>query len=211
MTAPTLIDDAPVHAPLTADALLFGTGAETAEELGRAISELDVTRSALRPIRRLSSSAVAAVEREIATVTDSLLDVDLGDVLLSAWQTYSKLTDAAHRTLAISGSEEIVSLVSHTVRSTYAPHVDLVVDGVLIHSFTFDLEIVFEVMPLQAVVRAGTLAALRGGECTVTATLSLDGTELAKTVRTVDLALTMRLHPPRPLITSSGATQPFPN
>jgi hypothetical protein len=208
MTVPTLIDDSPVHLPLTADALLFGAGADTAETLSRAISELGVTRSALRSVRRLSGSAVAVVDREIATVTESLLDLDLGDVLLSAWQKYSKLTGAARRTLAVSGSEEIVSLVAHKIQSTYSPHVDLVVDGVLIHSFTFELAITFEVMALQAVVSAGTLAALRGGGCVITANLGLEGVELVRTARPVDLELIVRLHPPRPLITSSVVSQP---
>jgi hypothetical protein len=145
------------------------------------------------------------VDREIGTVTDGLLNLDLGDVLLSAWQRYAKLTDAARRTLAVSGSEEIVPLAAHTVRSTYAPYVDLVANGVRIHSFKFELEIVFELTALQAIVRAGTLVALRGGECVVTATLSLDGVHLAKKDRTVDLELMVRLHPPRPLLTSSVA------
>jgi hypothetical protein len=203
MTVPTLIDDPMVQEPMSADALLFGSAADTAEAVGNAINELGITRTAMRSVRRLSTSAVAVVDREIGTVTDGLLDLDLGDVLLSAWRKYTKLTDAARRTLAVSGSEEIVGLAAHTVRSTYAPHVDLVADGLRIHSFKFELEIVFELTALQAIVRAGTLTALRGGECVVTATLGLDGIQLARKQRTVDLELMVRLHPPRPLITSS--------
>ncbi len=205
MTVPTLIDDPIVRAPLSADALLFGSAAETVEALGDALNELGITRTALRSVRRLSTSAVAVVDHEIGAVTDGLLNLDLGDVLLAAWQKYAKLTDAARRTLAVSGSEEIVPLAAHTVRSTYAPHVDLVANGVRIHSFKFELEIVFELTALQAIVRAGTLTALRGGECVVTAALSLDDVQLAKKDRPVDLELMVRLHPPRPLIDSSVA------
>jgi len=205
MTVPTLIDDPIVRAPLSADALLFGSAAETVEALGDALNELGITRTALRSVRRLSTSAVAVVDHEIGAVTDGLLNLDLGDVLLAAWQKYAKLTDAARRTLAVSGSEEIVPLAAHTVRSTHAPHVDLVANGVRIHSFKFELEIVFELTALQAIVRAGTLTALRGGECVVTAALSLDDVQLAKKDRPVDLELMVRLHPPRPLIDSSVA------
>ena len=205
MTAPTLIDDPIVQAPLSADALLFGSAAKTVDALGDALNELGTTRTALRSVRRLSTTAVAVVDREIGTVTDGLLNLDLGDVLLSAWQKYAKLTDAARRTLAVSGSEEIVPLAAHTIRSTYSPHVDLVVNGVRVHSFKFELEIVFELTALQAIVRAGTLTALRGGECVVTAVLSLDGVQLVKKIRPVDLELMVRLHPPRPLLTSSVA------
>jgi hypothetical protein len=203
MSVPTLIDDPVAQEPMSADALLFGSGVDTADAVGNAINELGITRTAMRSVRRLSTSAIAVVDREIGTVTDGLLDLDLGDVLLSAWRKYTKLTDAARRTLAVSGSEEIVGLAAHTVRSTYAPHIDLVADGLRIHSFKFELEIVFELTALQAIVRAGTLTALRGGECVVTATLGVDGIQLARKECTVDLELMVRLHPPRPLITSS--------
>lgn len=202
MTVPTLIDDPIVQAPLSADALLFGSAAETVDAVGDAINQLGITRTALRSVRRLSPSAIAVVDREIGTITGGLLNLDLGDVLLSAWRKYTKLTDAARRTLVISGSEEIVPLARHTVRSAYSPHVDLIASGVRIHSFKFELGIVFELTALQAIVRAGTLTALRGGECVVTARLSLDGIQLAHKDRSVDLELMVRLHPPRTLITS---------
>ena len=205
MTSTTLAADRPVDTPLTAGELLFGTGSQPAEALGQAISERHATHTALRRVRRLSSSAAGLVDREVATVTDGLLDLDVGDVLIAAWQRHAKLTEAARRTLAISGSEEIVSLASHSIQSKYAPHVDLVVNGVLVHCFKFVLEIVVEVAALDAVVRAGTLAILRSGECVMTASLTLDGVRLADARRTADLELVVRLDPPRPLITSSVA------
>ncbi|MFI7061815.1 hypothetical protein ACIBL3_12585 [Kribbella sp. NPDC050124] len=203
MTTSTLIDDPVVQAPMSADALLFGSATGAVKALSDAINERGTTRTAMLSVRRMSSPAIAVVDREIGSITGGLLNLDLGDVLLSAWRKYAKLTDAARRTLAISGSEEIVPLAQHTVRSTYSPHVDLIANGLLIHSFKFELEIVFELTALQAVVRAGTLTALAGGKCVVTATLSLDGAQLARKSRPVDLELMVRLQPPRPLITSS--------
>jgi hypothetical protein len=191
--------------PLTANVLLFGAGAQRAEALGQAISEHDSTRNALRSIRRLSGSAAVMVDREVATAMAGLLELDLGDVLIAAWQKHAKLTEAARRTLASSDSEEIVSLASHRIQSTYSPHVDLAVDGTLVHCFRFVLEIAVEVGALDVVVRDGRLATLRGGECKMTATLRLDGVRLAAARRTTDLDLIVRLHPPRPLIRSSVA------
>jgi hypothetical protein len=205
MTSTTFADDRPVYTPLTAGALLFGSESRTSEALEKAISEHDATRTALRKIRRLSSSAAGLVDREIATVTEGLLDLDLGDVLIAAWQKHSKLTEAARRTLAISGSEEILSLASHTIESTYSPHVDLVVNGTLVHCFKFVLDIAVEVSALDAVVRSGTLAMVRSGECVMTATLNLAGARLVSAGRTADVEPIVRLHPPRPLITSSVA------
>lgn len=194
-----------LYAPLTAGAFLFGDspGAHTAEAVAQAISQQGAARSALRSVRRLSASSVETVDREIGSVTGRLLDLDLGEILVSSWQKYSKLIESAERTLAAPGSEEIVELVTHRVSSTYTPHVDLAVERTLVHSFEFELELVFDVIGLEAVVREGALAMVRAGECVVTATLTLDGARLAKKRHLVNLDLMVRLDPPRPLISES--------
>lgn len=204
MTATTLVDDRPVYTPLTAKSLLFGAKAQTAEKaLLQAISQYDASRTAIRPVRRLSRSAAGQVDRDVAAAADGLLEMDLGDVLIAAWQQHSKLTEAAHRTL--DGGEEIVSVPAHSIKSTYSPRVDLVVNNDLIHSFKFALGIIVEVTALEAVVRDGTLAMLRGGKCVMKATLSLAGVRVAGARRTVDLQLAVRLDSPRPLIKSPVA------
>ncbi|MEV5961263.1 hypothetical protein AB0L70_05830 [Kribbella sp. NPDC051952] len=199
MTTTTLVDDRPVHTPLTAKALLFGAGSQTAEDaLVRAISQHDASRTALRRVRRLSRSAAGMVDREVAAAADGLLEMDLADVLLAAWQKHSKLTEAAERTLA-DGSEEIVSLTAHSIKSTYSPRVDLVVNGELIHSFKFVLGIVVEVASLDAVVQAGTLTMVQGGECVTTATLTLAGVRLVGARQSISLNLAVHLQSPHPL------------
>ena len=206
MTATTLADDRAVHTPLTAKALLFGAKSRTAEDaLAQAIRLHDASRTALRPVRRLSRSAAGLVDREVAAAADGLLNMNLGEVMLAAWQKHSKLTEAARRTLADSDTEEIVSLAAHSIKSTYAPRVDLIVNGELIHSFRFVLGIVVEVAALDAVVRGGTLVTIRGGDCVITATLTLAGVRLVGARQTVDLDLAVRLPEPRPLLTSPVA------
>lgn len=199
MTDSTLVLDVTAPAPVTVSALLSGDGS-VADVIEQTISDEDVAGAALRSVRRLPQSAIASVDHEVASMTEGLLDLDLGDLLITGWRKYAKLTDAARRTLAVPGSREIVTLATHRIRSAYTPRVDLVVNGATLHSFEFALEIVFEVTALEAVVRAGTLASLNGGRCVVTATLSLDGARLAGRQRTVDLELLLRLDPPRPLI-----------
>jgi len=195
-----------LYAPLTAGAFLFGEspGADTAAAVAHAISQQGAARSALRSVHRLSASAVESVDREIGSVTDRLLELDLGELLVSSWQKYSALVESARRTLAAPGSEELVELVTHRVSSTYCPHVDLTVERTLIHSFEFELELVFDLIGVEAVVREGALAALHAGECAVTATLALDGARLAKKRHLVNLDLMVRLDPPRALISDSA-------
>lgn len=195
----TLVQDATAPAPLTVSALLSGDGS-VADAIEQTISDEDLTGTALRSVRRLTRSAIAVTDHEVAAMTEGMLDLDLGDLLLVGWRKYTKLTDAARRTLAVAGSREIVSLAAHRIRSAYRPRVDLVVNDATVHSFEFELDIVFDVTALEAVVRAGTLASLTGGSCVVTARLSLGGARLAEQQRTVDLELFLRLDPPRPLI-----------
>lgn len=195
----TLVQNATAPAPLTVSALLSGDGS-VADAIEQTISDEDLTGTALRSVRRLTRSAIAVADHEVAAMTEGLLDLDLGDLLLFGWRKYTKLTDAARRTLAVAGSREIVSLAAHRIRSAYRPRVDLVVNDATVHSFEFELDIVFDVTALEAVVRAGTLASLTGGSCVVTARLSLDGARLAEQQRTVDLELFLRMDPPRPLI-----------
>jgi hypothetical protein len=198
--------------PLTARGFVFdsATGAGTVQEVGEAISRLGVARSALRAVRRLSRSVLTTVDQEIGQVADGMLDIDLGDALVHGWRKHSALTDSARRTLARPGSEEVVLLASRRVTSTYRPHVDLLVDHRLVNSFEFELQLVFDVTGLAAVVRAGDLVALRGGDCLVTATMTLEGALIARRQHRVDPELIVRLDPPTAWSNSPPRHRPRP-
>jgi hypothetical protein len=182
-------------------------GADTAEVLARSLSEHDVARSALRGVRRLSGSALRIVDCEIATVAAGLLDIDLGDALVSAWRKYSAMTEAAERTLAVPGSEEVVVLTSHRVACTYQPQVELLVDGKKITTFEFDMTVVLDLDGVVAVVRLGELVALRCGDCTITATLKLKEATLAQKQGHRDLGLVVPLESPLPLLSDGTITK----
>lgn len=177
-----------------------GSGIDTADAIGKAISKHGVAKATFRGVRRLSGSALETVNKEIGTVTDSLLDMDLGDILVSGWSKYSALTESARRTLAVPASEEVVVLARHRITCTYHPRVDLLIDGTRLNSFEFELTFRFMVTGLSAVVRSGDLVALRGGECHVTGMLSLEGKELADQEGNLDLGLLIRLNRPIPLV-----------
>jgi hypothetical protein len=187
--------------PLTALAFLLDNveGADAAEALARQLGEHHVARTALGGLRRLSGSALRAVDGEIAAVAAGLLDLGLGDNLVSAWRKYAAMTSAAERTLAAAGSE-MVLLATHRVTWTREPHIDLLVDGRKITTFEFQLEVVFDLHGVVAVVRRGDLVALRGGECLITATLTLEGQTLAQRHARTHLALLVPLDPPASLL-----------
>lgn len=190
------------HPPLTARLFLFGedSGADSAQVLARAVHEHGVAGASLRGVRRLSGSALETVDQEIGAVADGMLDLDLGDLLVAGWKKYASLTDAARRTHAAPGSEEVVVLATHQLTCSLQPHVDLLLDGVRLNSFEFDLTLVFEVIGLVAVVRSGDLVALRGGECRVTGTLDLEGAKLAERRGRFSTGLLVPLRQPIPLV-----------
>jgi hypothetical protein len=103
------------------------------------------------------------------------------------------LSGAARRTLVVPGSEEVVDLVSHRIRSVHRPDVAVLVDGVRVAKIDFELKVVFEVGALVAVVRAGRLVALRGGRCDLDATLSAEGIPLAQQHKRFDLGARLPL------------------
>ncbi len=199
-------------APVTMRSFLFdtGTGADTAEAISHALNEHGVAGSALQGVRHLSASATKTVDREIGTVVDGLLEMDLGDILVSGWRKHRSLTDAARRTLATPGSEEVVALAAHRVTATYRPHVDLLVDSAKVNTFEFELTTLFDLTGVAAVVSRGDLVAVQGGACTVTATLTLEGAQLAQRQGHLDPALIVRLQPGMPLIDKAATTQPLP-
>jgi hypothetical protein len=178
--------------PLSARVFLFGEGEGSVGELVR---QHGVDRSLIESTRRLSTSALAAVNEEIDSVADGLLDMDLGDALVAGWQKHKALVDAARRTVG-TNAEEVLPLVSHRASASYRPRLDLLIDGVRVNSFEFALSLRFDITGVSAVVRSGELVALHGGHCLVTATLSLEGAPLAQRQRRVELhALVPLSHP----------------
>jgi hypothetical protein len=196
------VTDTTAGGPLTARRFLAGSdpGIATAQALSHVLGEYGVARTALAGIRHLSAGAVAAVEDEIGRVADGLLDLDLTDVLLSAWRKYAVLRESAHRSLTTPGSEEVLVLASHRVTATYRPRVDVLVQGRKATSFELQLALAFDLAGVCAVVRWGHLVALRGGECLLTATLALDGTRLWDRRDRVDARWLVPLRPAVPLL-----------
>ena len=180
----------------TARGVLFGDAAgDAARELSRALSESEA-RIAGRQLRHLSRSAARSVDEEVGAVAADLLDIDLGDALVLGWRRCTALLEAARRTLASPGSTEIVELVTHRVTSDFRPSIDLMVDGIRVNTFELHLALVFDLTGVSAVVRGGELVGVRGGDCLVTATLTLEGARLAEVRRPVDVAVVLPLRPP---------------
>jgi hypothetical protein len=146
----------------------------------------------------LRAGRPAAVGAELTVVVAGLLDLDLGDIAVSAWRKHTALAAAARETVAASHGgrpevERTVDLARHRITSTHRPYIDVRAGAALVTRVQLELNLVFEVAALAAVVRQGRMVALRTGRCELTGTLSVDGEPVVARRGELDLAEAVRL------------------
>ncbi len=189
---------------LTARALLFGGEAGAAGALRESPSWDDVEAGLGEVPDELAGLVRQTVSGELATVTEGILDIDVGDVLIYGWRTHRRLVEAARQTLRAPGRKEVVRLASHQITSAHQPAIDLVVDGVRVHTFHFELTIGIDIDVAVAVIQHGKLVAMTTGDLSVTGTLAADmpagNIELARQNRQISPHLLIRLGPGVPLV-----------
>ncbi|HXO23390.1 MAG TPA: hypothetical protein VN870_02355, partial [Streptosporangiaceae bacterium] len=100
---------------------------------------------------------------------------------------------AARQTRQAPGRDEVVQLGAHRITSAYNPTIELLIDGVKVHTFRFQLTVIFNIEVAALIVRDGLLMALKAGDGAVTGTLTLDlpgeDAELVKQQRKINLHL----------------------
>ncbi|WP_200307773.1 hypothetical protein [Streptomyces adelaidensis] len=197
--------------PFTIRAFLLGP--ETADPAGALVDPLHgggAARSLLDGTRPLTAAADQAVEREMATVIDSFLSMDVFDVAAGGWRKHADLTSAAYRTRATPGSEEVVALATHDITSSHRPYVDVFMDGAKIGTLEVSLDVIFQIAGLVAVVRDAHMVAVRSGECVLEAHLTAQQILLAERQGRLDLPGIWHLHTPLPLLRNEPPPPPPP-
>jgi hypothetical protein len=144
-----------------------------------------------------------AANREIANSVAGLLHIDLVDMLLAGWRKLEDLVEAARRSLQFSGTKELVDLAAHSVTFTSQPYVDVLVDGARVVTVHLALSVVFDVNLLKATVRSARMVELHSGQCDITATLAVEGDDVATRHERVDLHLIVKLGAGIPLLTDA--------
>lgn len=190
---------------LSARTFLLGSGSEDdLAVLRQALSEHGVISQCGGELARLTQDARQAANDTLASVTAGFLDLDLGDVLIYGWRTHERLVKSAKETVRAPGREEVVQLGSHQVTWTKHPTIEMLVDGVRVHTFRFKLTITFEIDVAAAVVREGKLAALKAGDGSVTGALTMEmpgeDIQLLRQERRINLHLIVHLGSGIPLI-----------
>ncbi len=185
MTTPTLA------VPGTARAYLLGD------------REPDLTPAPTTGLEHLTKAASEGVRGQAATVLAGMLELELADLLLAGWRRYDALTRAAESTLDKPHSSVVVDLATHRVTVTHEPRVDISIDGLPVAHVDAELTIVFDITGMAATVRGGALVDIQGGACTITATLSVEGVEVASRSTTVAPMVVIPLREGLPLVDGS--------
>jgi hypothetical protein len=169
---------APPGRPLTALDLLFGPGNNAPAALAQQIVSAGTDGDLGRALKRLPPATREAAIRETAAAAAGLLDVELIGVLAAGWRKHHHLIAAARRTVAVPGSAELVQMAAHQVTMSQHPSVTVLVDDVREATLRLGLSVVFAVDALLTRISAGRLTAVLSGNCDVTATLAIDGTDV---------------------------------
>jgi hypothetical protein len=185
---------------ITASAFLFDDDKDSVKALASALEKNGVLGSLTAAMAHLSRAGLGAVGEQVATVAHSLLDLDLGDLVMDGWRKYEDLVKAAERTLAAPDSSEVLDLATHSIASTHKPHVDVFLDDTKVATVRFELSVKFTVKGVVATVRDGCLVTLQSGICDVVGTLAAQDRELAKREGHYELPLLLHLGDGVPLL-----------
>ena len=162
----------------TALDLLFGPDTDAAAALAGEILSPGGDQNLGRALAQLPETTRKAAAQEAATTAAALLRVDLVSVLVRGWRQHRDIVSAARRTLAAPGSTEVVSMSTHEVTLEQRPSIDVLVDGQQLATLQLGLSIVFDVDALVLGISGGRLVAVHSGNCDITATLAVQGTDL---------------------------------
>lgn len=193
--------------PVTASVFLFGDNRDSVKALAEALDQHGVVGSVTAALTSLSRVGRAAVGKQIATVGEGLLALDLGDLIAEGWRKFEDLTAAAKRTMSSPGSSELVDLAAHTISSKHSPRVEMLVNDAPVATVQFDLSFTFTIKGMVATVRGGRLVELHAGVGEVEGKLEAQGRELAKRQGHFELPWLVRVGDGIPLVVAdqSGA------
>src|SRR5215469_1430954 len=158
---------------LTVRTFLLGGGSEDdTTTIRQLLSEHHLVSSCGGNLMKLTRQGRDAAEEQLASVTAGLLDLDVGDLLIYGWRTRERLVKAARQTRQIPGRQEVVQLGTHRITSAHNPTIELLIDGVKVHTFRFQLTVIFDIEVAALIIQRGQLTGLKAGDGEVTCTLT---------------------------------------
>ena len=154
-------------------------------------------RAKLRSAIRAAAASAAAVlgPQDLRAILDqaeqalmSALNVNLNDILASAWSTVGKLREAADPARHKPDETVAVPLIEHSVRSKQEPELEFTYNGATVFTLACSVEVTLRLSGMVLRVRGGRIRQIASGTCSASAALSLAGAKLIEhTTRQINL------------------------
>lgn len=192
MSIATTTAPATTGAPPTVSELLL-PGGTPPPELSRTAGAAAKSGGVAEALARLTPVGLDILGARIGRLVGEMLNVDLGDVVGSALTQNRAIADALRSTAEKPDTEAVVPLADHTLKSTYNPAVDIVVDGATVTSIPFDVELATQVEGALLVIKGGRIASVRAGRAVLTASLSCEGVPITERRLDLDIPAVLRL------------------
>lgn len=159
-------------------------GADVNDLSARAEPGLDVyaTSENIRSAIQKDSRAIrwGWVRDLVAKKTGEILDLNVIDVLLEAWNKYMQIEQYADRKKYGAGEIILVPLAEHTVKSEHHPYVEILVKEQPVGRIVFDLEFSLTLEGFVLKIQDGMIHEIRTGSGKGEGSLSLEKTVLFK-------------------------------
>lgn len=144
-------------------------------------------------ITRLTPIGLDILGARIGEVVGGLLNVDVGDIVGAALTKHRAIAEAMRATAENPRTEVLVTLAQHRFESIFSPSVDVVVDGAIVVTIAFQVDLEARVEGGLLVIAGGGIAAVRTGRTTLSATLSCEGVTIAEHHEDIDFAGVLKL------------------
>lgn len=166
-----------------------------AEGIDKAEKELDKDR------KKFNRGALGgALKRAILTA----LDISLDDLLGQAWSGWQEIRKYADPEQTPPDDINVVPVSNHTIESVHEPSVDVVVRGVTVHSFPFNVSARIDVQGVNLVVQGGMIQEIRLASLKLGGSIMLrDRTLVEKDVAQLTIPGVMRLAKPIPILSGN--------
>lgn len=135
----------------------------------------DARENTLAPLSD-AFDAAPGVERKILSQEvfeqlKTLLDVDLGQIILSSWERYRLLSKYGDREAYPPEETILVPMIEHKIQSTHRPSVEILINEAPVGRLDFDIRLTLKLEGVVLKVRDGRVREIRAGSCRGSGTL----------------------------------------
>lgn len=108
----------------------------------------------------------------LASGLDSVLSVEVSDIVAGAWLKTQMLRDYRDKSLAHPAETMTVALATHTIESKHSPSIDVLVNNKKIESLSIEIHVKMVIESLSLTIQNGRVKALRPGTGTLDGRIS---------------------------------------